>query len=30
MDRSLTNEEVDEFQFKLRDLVSRELQCEIR
>lgn len=30
MDRSLTNEEVDSFQFKLRDLIVSQLQCELR
>jgi phenylalanyl-tRNA synthetase beta subunit len=30
MDRSLTNEEVDQFQVKLRQLVASELQCELR
>jgi hypothetical protein len=30
MDRSLTNEEVDSFQFKLRDLIVSELKCELR
>lgn len=30
MDRSLTNEEVDHFQVKLRSLVKEELQCELR
>lgn len=30
MDRSLLNEEVDEYQFKLRDLVESELKCTLR
>ena len=30
MDRSLTNEEVDSFQHKLRSLVEEELNCELR
>jgi len=30
MDRSLTNEEVDTFQVKLREAVSSELKCELR
>lgn len=30
MDRSLTNEEVDTFQVKLREAVKSELKCELR
>ena len=30
MDRSLTNEEVDKYQFSLRDLVASEMNCELR
>ena len=30
MDRSLTNEEVDQFQVRLREAVSRDLKCELR
>ena len=30
MDRSLLNEEVDDYQFKLRDLVESELKCTLR
>ena len=30
MDRSLTNEEIDKYQFELRDLVAKELNCELR
>lgn len=30
MDRSLTNEEVDNYQFKLRDLIVSEMGCELR
>lgn len=30
MDRSLTNEEVDSFQFKIRDIVKNDLKCELR
>jgi phenylalanyl-tRNA synthetase beta subunit len=30
MDRSLTNEEVDAYQMKIRELVRQELQCELR
>lgn len=30
MDRSLTNEEIDKYQFELRDLVANKLSCELR
>lgn len=30
MDRSLVNEEVDEYQFRLRDKLVSELKCELR
>lgn len=30
MDRSLMNEEVDGYQFKLRDKLVSELKCELR
>ena len=30
MDRSLTNAEVDELQFKLRDHLIEEMGCELR
>jgi len=30
MDRSLTNEEVDTYQKKLRELVESELGCDLR
>ena len=30
MDRSLTNEEIDKYQFELRDRVANELKCELR
>ena len=30
MDRNLTNEEIDKYQFELRDLVQKELNCELR
>ena len=30
MDRSLTNEEIDIYQFELRDLVRSQLNCELR
>ena len=30
MDRSLTNEEIDKYQFQLRELVQKELNCELR
>jgi len=30
MDRSLTNAEVDSFQFKIRELIEQELHCKLR
>lgn len=30
MDRSVTNKEIDDYQFKLRELIEGELNCKLR